>query len=83
MKELNLTEQELLNISVFIEDFASWGEDGETGGMYAGNTYITPSVCYNMAIVLKKINEHFFDNPTIYKRAYDKLMRCAEDKNTK
>ncbi|WP_405366733.1 hypothetical protein [Ruminobacter sp.] len=80
MKELKLTEQELLNISVFIEDVASWGEDGATGGMYAGNAYISPSVCYNVAKVLKKINEHYFDNPTVYKRAYNKLMKFAENK---
>lgn len=80
MKKLNLTEQELLNISTFIEDVTSWGEDGATGGMYAGNAYITPSTCYNVAIALKKINKHCFDRPSIYKSAYDKLMRCAENK---
>lgn len=80
MKKLNLTEVELLNISSFIEDVVSRGEDGETGGMYAGNVYITPSVCYNVAIVLKKINEHCFDSPSIYKSAYDKLMKFAVNK---
>lgn len=80
MKKLNLTEQELLNICSFIEDVTLWGEDGDNGGMYAGNTYITPSTCYNVAIALKKINEHCFDRPSIYKRAFDKLMRCAENK---
>lgn len=80
MKKLNLTEEELINISVFIEDVVSWGEDGATGGMYAGNAYITPSVCYNVAKVLKKINEHCYDKPTIYKRAYDKLMKFAVNK---
>lgn len=80
MKKINFTEVELLNISTFIEDVVSWGEDGATGGMYAGNAYITPSTCYNVAKVLKKINEHCFDSPTIYKSAYDKLMKLAEDK---
>lgn len=80
MKKLNLTEVELLNISTFIEDVVSWGEDGATGGMYAGNAYISPSVCYNVAKALKKINEHCFDSPSIYKRAYDKLMKFAENK---
>lgn len=80
MKKLNLTEVELLNISTFIEDVVSWGEDGATGGMYAGNAYITPSTCYHLAIVLKKINEHCFDRPSIYKSAYEKLMKFAEDK---
>ena len=80
MKELKLTEQELLNISVFIEDVASWGEDGATGGMYAGNAYITPSTCYNVAIALKKINEYCYINPTVYKRAYNKLMKFAKNK---
>lgn len=80
MKKLNLTEVELLNISTFIEDVASWGEDGATGGMYAGNAYITPSVCYNVAKVLKKINEHCFENPTCYKDAYNKLMKFSVNK---
>lgn len=80
MKKLKLTEVELINISTFIEDVVSWAEDGATGGMYAGNAYITPSTCYNVAIVLKKINEHCYDNPSIYKSAYDKLMKFAVDK---
>lgn len=80
MKKLNLTEEELLNISSFIQDVATWGEDGATGGMYAGNAYITPETCYNVAKVLKKINEHCFMKPTIYKSAYKKLMKFAENK---
>lgn len=80
MKKLNFTDEELINISTFIEDVVSWGEDGATGGMYAGNSYITPSTCYSMAIVLKKINEHFYNNPSIYKSAYDKLMKFAVNK---
>lgn len=80
MKKLNLTEVELLNISEFIEDVVSWGEDGATGGMYAGNAYITPSVCYNVAKALKKINEYCYDNPSIYKSAYDKLKKFSVNK---
>lgn len=80
MKKLNFTDEELINISTFIEDVVSWGEEGATGGMYAGNSYITPDTCYNVAIALKKINEHFYDNPSIYKSAYDKLMKFAVNK---
>lgn len=80
MKKVNLTDQELLNISSFIQDVANWGEDGATGGMYAGNAYITPSVCYNVATALKKIEEYCYDKPSIYKSAYDKLMRFAKNK---
>lgn len=80
MKKLNLTEVELLNISAFIQDVVIQGEEGATGGMYAGNAYITPSVCYNVAKVLKKINEYCFYSPTIYKDAYDKLMKFSVNK---
>lgn len=80
MKQLKLKEEELQHISVFIQDVASWGEDGATGGMYAGNSYITPATCYNVAIALKKIEEHLYNKPTIYKRAYDKLMKFSVSK---
>lgn len=80
MKKLNLTGAELINISCFIEDIAERGTEGTTGGMYSGNVYITPSTCYNVAIAIKKINEFFYDNPTLYKEAYDKLMKFAKNK---
>lgn len=75
MKELEFTIEELVSVSTLIEDIVRLGEDGATGGMYAGSAYITPGTCYDCANVIKKINEYAYDNPTIYKEAYDRLMK--------
>lgn len=80
MKKLEFTMDELLALSSIIEDITTLGKEGETGGMYAGNAYMTPSTCYNCAKALKKINEHLFDNPTIYKKAYTILNKNSKNK---
>ena len=80
MKELEFTREELVMVSLLIEDIARYGEDGSSGGMYAGNIFITPYTCHCCAKVIKKINEHFFDNPTHYKEAYTKLKKNSRNK---
>ncbi len=80
MKKLEFTQDELLALSSFIQDIATQGEEDTTGGMYSGNTYITPYTCRNCANALKKINEYMFLNPTIYKKAYRILKKNSINK---
>ena len=80
MKKLELTHDELVTVSVLIEDIVRLGKEGSTGGMYAGSAYITPYTCRCCAKVIKKINEYVYDNPTLYKEAYDILMKNSINK---
>lgn len=80
MKELEFTQDELLALSSVIESITTLSQEGQTGGIYADSAYITPFECRCCAKILKKINEHLFDNPTIYKKAYRKLMKNSINK---
>lgn len=80
MKNLEFTQEELLAVSSVIQDIATQGEEGTTGGMYAGSAYITPYTCHICANVLEKINKYLFDKPTIYKEAYDILKKNSINK---
>lgn len=80
MEELEFTNEELIEISMVIEDITTGSKDGETGGMYTGQVYITPETCYNMANILKKINEYLYDKPTIYKTAYRRYRKYQNSK---
>ena len=80
MAQLELTNEELVQISMVIEDITSGSEEGATGGMYTGIVYITPEQCYHMANILKKLNEYLYDEPTIYKTAYKRYRRYQNSK---
>ena len=80
MKKVELTREELLNISSVLEDITIGCEDVAGGGMHTGTVYLTPNTCYQMANVLKKINESLYDKPTIYKVAYRRYRRNQNSK---
>lgn len=80
MKKLEFTQDELLALSALIEDIATQGEEGKTGGMYAGSAYLTPYTCRYCANALKKINEYLFLKPTAYKKAYMILKKNGVNK---
>lgn len=80
MKKLEFTQDELLALTALMQDIATQGKEGITGGMYTGETYITPYQCHNCASALKKMNEYLFDNPTTYKTAYRILKKNSINK---
>ena len=80
MKQVEFTREELVLLSMVLEDITDESHEGSTGGMYTGNTYLTPYTCYNMANILKKINEHVYFKPTIYKEAYNKNRQYQNSK---
>lgn len=80
MAQVEFTVEELIEISMVIEDITCGSEEGSTGGMYTGIVYITPEQCYHMANILKKINESLYDKPTIYKTAYKRYRRYQNSK---
>lgn len=80
MAQVEFTLDELISISMVIEDITCESEEGATGGMYTGRTYITPETCYHMANILKKINEKLYDKPTIYQKAYVKYRSYQNSK---
>lgn len=80
MKQARFTDDELIELTSVLEDITIGSEEAGTGGMYTGAVYLTPSTCYNMANILKKLNEYLFDNPTIYKTAYRRYRKCQNSK---
>lgn len=80
MKETRFTNDELMELCSVLEDITIGSEEAGTGGMYTGSVYIPPNTCYNMANILKKLNEYLFDNPTIYKTAYRRYRKCQNSK---
>lgn len=80
MKKLEFTQDELLALTSLIQDIATQGKEGITGGMYSVETYITPYQCRYCANALKKINEYLFLKPIIYKKAYMILKKNSVNK---
>lgn len=80
MAQVEFSVEELIEISMVIEDITQESEEGVTGGMYTGKTYLSPEQCYHMANILKKINESMYDKPTIYQKAYVKYRRYQNSK---
>lgn len=80
MKQVEFTKDELVLLSTVLEDITEESQQGHTGGMYTGKTYLTPYTCYNMANILDKINKYLYDNPTIYKEAYNKYRKYQNSK---
>lgn len=80
MRELEFTRDELVLMTSLIEDVVIFGEDVSTGGMHTGNIYITPYTCHCCANAIKKINEYLYENPTLYKKAYNKLKKNSQNK---
>lgn len=80
MAQVKFSEQELIEISMVIEDITCGSEKGRTGGMYTGSVYLTPETCYHMANILKKINESLYDKPTIYKTAFRRYRKYQKSK---
>lgn len=72
MKQARFTREELVHLSMVLEDITVDSSEGRTGGMYTGSVYLTPEQCYNMANILKKLNEYTYEKPTSYKTAYVK-----------
>lgn len=80
MKQARFTEDELIDLSSVLEDITIGSEGAGTGGMYTGSVYLTPEQCYNMANILKKLNEYLYDKPTIYKTAYRRYRKYQNSK---
>ena len=80
MKEARFTNDELIELSSVLEDITIGCEGASTGGMYTGSVYLTPETCYNMANILKKLNEYLYEEPTIYKTAYRRYRKCQNSK---
>ena len=80
MKEERFTNDELIELSCVLEDITIGCEEARTGGMYTGSVYLTPYTCYNMANILKKLNEYLYDKPTIYKTAYRRYRKYQNSK---
>lgn len=80
MKQARFTRDELVMLSIVLEDITEGSREGNTGGMYTGIVYLTPETCYNMANILKKLNEYLYDKPTIYQKAYVKYRKYQNSK---
>lgn len=80
MKQTRFTTDELADLSSVLEDITIGSQEAGTGGMYTGSVYLTPETCYNMANILKKLNEYLYDEPTIYKTAYRRYKKCQNSK---
>lgn len=80
MAQVEFSVNELIAISSVIEDITRGSEAGNTGGMYTGVVYITPNQCYQMANILKKINESLYVKPTLYKTAYRRYRKYQNSK---
>lgn len=80
MKEERFTDDELIEISMVLEEITIGSAEAVTGGMYTGKVYITPEQCYHMANILKKINEPLYEKSTIYKRAYKRYRKYQKSK---
>lgn len=80
MAQVEFTRNELTFLSIVLEDITAESREGNTGGMYTGNAYLTPETCSKMADILKKINESLYDNPTIYIEAYMKYREYQVNK---
>lgn len=80
MANLELTDKELRVIEMVIDDLGGYSEAGSSGGLYTHEIYLTPETCYHLGNALKKLNEYFFDNPQLYKKAFRKYQKGSKSK---